>query len=115
MTMPFDSPSREPQSGTWCGWWRQGLREGHEALRLTITGQRIHGSGQDQDGSFALDGQVQPNGSASLTKRYTQALFATCEHRAYQGQWNGRVIRGTWVDETSAHSHGPFLLWPSRD
>ena len=67
--MSFDTSNPTPLSGTWCGWWRQGLREGHEAMRLTITGQRIQGSGQDQDGSFALDGQVQPDGSASLTKR----------------------------------------------
>lgn len=107
--------AREPRSGTWQGWWRHGLREGHEALSLTIAGGRVHGTGRDQDRSFSLEGEVHPDGTASFTKRYTQPLVATPSRLDYRGQWNGRVIRGTWANGTSACSHGPFLLWPSSE
>ncbi len=113
--MHSDNLFPEPLSGTWRGWWRQGLREGHEALRLTVTGRRIQGSGQDQDGAFALEGVLQPDGSAVLTKRYTLPALQTIERRACLGQWNGRVLRGTWADERAPQSLGPFLMWPSQE
>ncbi|BDU70260.1 hypothetical protein GETHOR_23610 [Geothrix oryzae] len=107
--------AQEPRSGTWQGWWRHGLREGHEALSLTIASGRVRGAGQDQDGRFSLEGEVRPDGTATLTKRYTQPLVAVPSGLAYQGQWNGRVIRGTWADEASVCGRGPFLLWPSSE
>lgn len=113
--MTRENLSRAPRGGTWFGWWRQGLREGHEAMSLTITGGLLQGSGQDQDGTFALDGQVYADGTASLIKRYTVPLIVTPPRLAYLGQWNGRVLRGTWVSETAPHTHGPFLLWPSQE
>jgi hypothetical protein len=102
-------------SGPWRGWWRRGLQEGHEALSLTIAGGVLRGSGQDQEGTFALEGRVDADGNASLTKRYTLPLIVTPPRLAYQGRWNGRVIRGTWVDETTRQGKGPFLLWPSQE
>jgi hypothetical protein len=105
----------EPMSGHWSGWWRQGLREGHEALSLAIAGGSLQGSGQDEDGAFALTGQIYADGTASITKHYTRPNIPTPPFLAYLGQWNGRVIRGSWVDERSSGNHGPFLLWPSQD
>lgn len=105
----------EPMSGQWSGWWRQGLREGHETLSLAILGGSLKGSGQDEDGAFALTGQIYADGTASITKHYTLPNIPTPPFLAYIGQWNGRVIRGSWVDERSPGNHGPFLLWPSQD
>lgn len=105
----------EPMSGHWSGWWRQGLREGHEVMNLAIAGGILQGSGQDEDGTFALTGQIYADGTASITKHYTLPNIQTPPFLAYIGQWNGRVIRGSWVDERSASNHGPFLLWPSQD
>jgi len=105
----------EPMSGHWSGWWRQGLREGHEFLSLAIAGGTLQGSGQDEDGAFALTGQIYADGTASITKHYTLPNIPTPPSLAYLGQWNGRVIRGSWVDERSPGNYGPFLLWPSQD
>jgi hypothetical protein len=105
----------EPMSGRWSGWWRQGLREGHETLNLAIAGGTLQGNGQDEDGAFALTGQVYADGTASITKNYTLPTIQTPPFLAYIGQWNGRVIRGSWVDERSPGNHGPFLLWPSHE
>jgi hypothetical protein len=105
----------EPISGNWSGWWRQGLREGHEFLSLAIAGGSLQGSGQDEDGAFAVTGQIYADGTASITKHYTLPRIPTPPFLAYIGQWNGRVIRGSWVDERTPRNHGPFLLWPSQD
>jgi hypothetical protein len=101
-----------PKGGRWSGWWRQGLREGHEALDLVISGGIVRGSGQDQDGEFLLEGSLHADGTASLTKRYTQLFVPRPARLTCKGHWNGRVLRGSWSGEGEPNHSGPFLLWP---
>jgi hypothetical protein len=104
------------QSGRWCGWWRQGLHEGHEVLGLTVEGVAIAGGGHDEGGAFTLAGHIHPDGLTTLTKHYTLPLTARPTKITCRGQWNGRLIRGSWADDRSpAADQGPFLLWPSQD
>jgi len=72
--------------GHWQGWWRQGMREGHEVLSLSAMGGQIQGTGRDEDGAFSLNGQIYADGSASLTKRYTLPLIPTPPSLAYLGK-----------------------------
>jgi len=54
----------------------------------------VRGKGHDDNGEFALQGWVEPNGLAHFEKQYLGA------HKVmYDGQLNGKEISGTWALE----------------
>lgn len=104
--------SMDQLNGPWSGWWVQRGREGHEGMTLAFSGGGVSGDGSDEDGEFSISGHIYADGSASLTKVYTRPLITTPLSLAYLGHWDGKAIRGTWINESYAASNGPFVMWP---
>jgi len=89
-------------------------------MKLTISGARIQGSGEDKDGRFELAGAyISRDGRVLLTRAYTWTTEPSQEGVGipyeYAGHWNGEFVSGRWSPRWAPHYGGDFEMWPASE
>ncbi|CAG8475445.1 15871_t:CDS:2 [Cetraspora pellucida] len=94
-------------TGNWCGCYFYNLNDNdidHYLMNLDFSGNLISGSGTDSVGNFKINGEILPNGSVGLIKKYTTHSWN------YYGRIYGSEIYGRWGMIGTPNS-GTFLMW----
>jgi hypothetical protein len=109
----------EELSGPWTGLSTQDGIRISEAIRLSIRGGQISGTGVDMDGEFELSGSYHARSSrVQLTRFYTHTTEPSQEGVGipydYDGVWDGTMVSGRWHPRSAPHYGGPFEMWPSK-
>ena len=97
-------------SGPWKGTWVQrDVRGTMRAFRLSFVGNAISGGGEDRDGEFTTQGEVDGD-RVYLLKAYPWLLVR------YDGVWNGSFVAGRSTIGPLAHGEfGAFEMWPEDE
>jgi hypothetical protein len=106
-------------SGPWSGWSIQDGVRITESMHLTITKDRVSGTGKDKDGEFELIGAyIDRKQEVSLTRTYTRTTEPSQEGVGipyeYLGRWDGTFVSGRWHPRMNPGYGGPFEMWPAE-
>lgn len=124
-------PMKRLPSGTWRGYYNQyGSRHAVCEFKLAFNGDRVHGNGVDDVGSYSIDGfYSQGTGRIAFRKQYVQGSTASNGRASrenlghcveYRGECAGtdlgHGVRGLWYVETALYrGSGRFHIWPVLD
>eukprot|EP00746_Dinoflagellata_sp_MGD_P124480 gnl/MRDRNA2_/MRDRNA2_59080_c0_seq1.p1 gnl/MRDRNA2_/MRDRNA2_59080_c0~~gnl/MRDRNA2_/MRDRNA2_59080_c0_seq1.p1 ORF type:complete len:326 (-),score=52.06 gnl/MRDRNA2_/MRDRNA2_59080_c0_seq1:52-1029(-) len=124
-------PIKRLPSGTWRGYYNQyGSRHAVCEFKLAFDGDRMHGNGVDDVGSYSIDGLYgQGSGRISFRKQYVRGSPAANgrisqenlgHYVEYRGECAGtdlgHGVRGLWYVETALYrGSGRFHIWPVLD
>ncbi len=89
-------PEEFQSNAVWQGYYEQDSQK-HDMTWLYFqarSGEIVRGKGQDDTGKFVLQGWVEASGLAHFEKQYLGKHIVM-----YDGQLNGKEIRGTWALE----------------
>lgn len=95
------------------------MRRCHERLKLRISVGEIHGTGDDVDGEFRVEGKFGSDAdSVTLLRRYTKSngspelVWVSFQ---YEGKWDGQMVFGHWFELGNSLNCGPFEMWPDHE
>ncbi len=96
-------------SGPWKGTWIQRDLRGTMAFSLRFAGDAISGGGDDRDGPFSMEGELDGD-RVYLLKRYPWLIVR------YDGVWNGTFVSGRSTIGPLTHGEfGTFEMWPEDE